>query len=506
MTERKTSELGRPKRGTMTLAALLGLLLLGSGCVLTLGDTGNMQPKKAADGWTSGLSSLLGSVVNAIQQKVPVETNSATMTEESVVAEDKSQVVVEEEVEDFLKEVVGEELPTKVSGGRWADEVVLKKLEEARKHPCKGDCVDDGEGNMVPAALFRAARVREVNLGKKMAENESQVNLEEVPRRSLPTHLDKSKQAIVNKAMAKIKGFKVPESPEAIAAAKANAEARDLRARARELKRKGLAKTAKAKQSASHDEADRQNHRDADCDRSDGIQSAVGRSSATPQCRCEFPGENLFGGRRALTWGPPAMMKPSSAAPGTSNVNLDCYTPITYGGVEVYPRCHPDCKKAKYICEGKSLPGPRFSCPNPVSFSPSGGGGGGIMKAGKRPMKAGRRPMIMRAGGFMGFMAAKYGGGFKGGRKGGGRKQGGFRHNGRRAPKFGKRSVSSGEFTCIHMCCTSSETVFLIRAVSHVILLQDPTLEKAKAERVKEREVKARAGAVAVGLHGGHLP
>lgn len=93
----------------------------------------------------------------------------------------------------------------------------------------------------------------------------------------------------------------------------------------------------------------------------------------------------------------------------------------------------------------------------------------------------------------MGFMAAKYGGGFKGGRKGGGRKQGGFRHNGRRAPKFGKRSVSSGEFTCRHFCCTSSETVFLIRAVSHMMLLQDPTLEKAKAERVKEREVKARA-------------
>lgn len=497
MTERKTSELGRPKRGTMTLAALLGLLLLGSGCVLTLGDTGNMQPKKAADGWTSGLSSLLGSVVNAIQQKVPVEANSATMTEEPVVAEDKSQVVADEEVEDFLKEVVGEELPTKVSGGRWADEVVLKKLEEARKHPCKGDCVDDGEGNMVPAALFRAARVREVNLGKKMAENESQVNLEEVPRRSLPTHMDKAQRAIFNKFAAKAKGFKVPETPEEKAEAKASADARELRAQERELKRKDNAakkkKKDKDKQSASHDEADRSNHRDADCDRSDGTQmpGAIGRSSV--QCRCEYPGEDLFGGRRALTWGkPPMTMKPSSAPPGTSNVDLDCYTPITYQGMEVYPRCHPDCKNVKYICEGKSIPGPLFSCPNPVSFSPSGGGGGG-MKAGKRPMMMKMKMMKMRSGGFMGFMAAKYGGNFKGGRKGGGRK-GGFRHNGRRAPKFGKRSVSSGEFTCVHICLHLFRHCIAHTSLAHVILTQDPT-----PERVKEKEVKAkaRAGAVA---------
>ncbi len=406
MTERKTSELGRPKRGTMTLAALLGLLLLGSGCVLTLGDTGNIQSKKAADGWTSGLSSLLGSVVSAIQQKEPAEANSATMTEEPVVTEDKSQVVAEKEVEDFLKEVVGDELPTKVSGGRWADEVVLKKLEEAKRHPCKGDCVDDGEGNMVPAAVFRAARVRELNLvKKKKAEQDSQV---------------------VGKA-----------------AAKKDAIAREARARQRVLKRKAKQKD---KQSASHDEAERSNHRDADCDRSDGnlVPGAIGGTSSTAQCRCEYPGEDLFGGRRALTWGKPPMMKPSSAAPGTSNLNLDCYTPIKYDGMEVYPRCHPDCKKAKYICEGKSLPGPRFQCPNPVSFSPSGGGGGGFMKAGKRPMK------IMRTGGFMGFMVAKYGGNFKAGRRGGGRK-GGFRHNGRRAPNLGKRSVPAGEFACTYL-------------------------------------------------------
>lgn len=444
MTERKTSELGRPKRGTMTLAALLGLLLLGSGCVLTLGDTGNIQSKKAADGWTSGLSSLLGSVVSAIQQKEPAEANSATMTEEPVVTEDKSQVVAEKEVEDFLKEVVGEELPTKVSGGRWADEVVLKKLEEAKRHPCKGDCVDDGEGNMVPAAVFRAARVRELNLvKKKKAEQDSQVVLEEVPRRSLTTHLDNSQRALINKAMAKVKGFNIDESPEGKAAAKKDAIAREARARQRVLKRKAKQKD---KQSASHDEAERSNHRDADCDRSDGnlVPGAIGGTSSTAQCRCEYPGEDLFGGRRALTWGKPPMMKPSSAAPGTSNLNLDCYTPIKYDGMEVYPRCHPDCKKAKYICEGKSLPGPRFQCPNPVSFSPSGGGGGGFMKAGKRPMK------IMRTGGFMGFMVAKYGGNFKAGRRGGGRK-GGFRHNGRRAPSLGKRSVPAGEFACTYL-------------------------------------------------------
>ena len=380
------SELGRPRRGHMALAVCLGLLLLASGCVLTRGETGDAHAKKAAGGWMTGLSSLFGGVANASQQKETEVAKPASKTEESKVEEDEPQIVEKEEVEDFLKDVVGDELPKKNTGDRWSDEVMKQKMEQALKQPCVGDCVDDGHGNLIPASLFRAQRMRQIS---KTKQQEAEAKFSNVGRRALPTKMQRhaaihakahrqatiqakaQRQAAIQAKTQQDAPIEVkPKEEDATQATKTrdglssenqteNVPTFSFAQIIRQLHPCGRCDRGRRREthrtaSASRGEAPRYEHRDADCQRSDEgeILGAIGRSSK--QCRCEYPGEKIFGGRM-LTWGKAKVKggpkKPPSAAPGVSSY---CPNAEEVDGWLVYPSCHPACKNVKYICPKKT--------------------------------------------------------------------------------------------------------------------------------------------------------
>lgn len=149
-----TLSLRRPKYGGITLAVSLGLLLLLGGCVSTYGQSDNVvvTGSEGASEERSTFASLFGGLFDAMTGwKESTNKDSTESSSEGSPAKEGA-----------------EELPNKTSPAEYVDSLSLIELEAMKAQALKDqrqgiecvNCVSDGEGNLLPAALVHSIKMQ----------------------------------------------------------------------------------------------------------------------------------------------------------------------------------------------------------------------------------------------------------------------------------------------------------------------------------------------------------
>jgi hypothetical protein len=313
----------------LTVAALcLGLLLL-----MSVSVTIQAQPLQAVKGGWS-LSSLYDSVVSVVTGQKEEELK--TMEEEIDTSEQPSKYEsAENEGVESTKENDHDhkdtDQPQDLTGPEESTALLLEKrkaeaLEQQRLGMDCIDCIDDGEGNMLPSSLVHAI---------KMQQKKHQVDEHEAD--------DKSPS---NTAVETSKNF---------GASDGKTSNRDNRTSFLQLQDDGGDGNGAVSRNLGRDGHFSKYHRGTHhrefaprWKRQHARQ--VGKKRAS-DCRCEYPGENLYRG----------------------NYRNVAYK--TVGGMQVLPSNHPSCVDVKFdICPGENANGSLWKCPlrpNKPMFKPN---------------------------------------------------------------------------------------------------------------------------------------